>query len=306
MSVGETEQPALGQGQIRVRVAAAGVNRADILQRRGFYPPPDGVRADILGLEFAGEVSELGPGVRDWKPGERCMGLVPGAAYAEEVVLHAREAVPVPQGVSWKEAAAIPEAFMTAHDALLQLGLRTGERILIHAVGSGVGNAALQLALAEGAEPMGTTRSKWKLDRALDEGLAAGVVPVDGEFLKLLGSRPDKILDFVGAAYLGQNLKALRPGGSLIVVGLLGGRKATADLGLILSKRLQLRGTVLRSRPLEEKIGLAQSFRRHVLPLFEKGRLRSSVDSVFPAREAGMAHERMENGRNYGKIVLEW
>jgi NADPH:quinone reductase len=306
MELRDAAPPELGPEGLRVRVAAVGLNRADLLQRRGLYPPPAGV-TDILGLEFAGEIVELGGSVQGWKRGDRCMGLVSGGAYAEEVVLHCREALPIPGGMSWTDAAAIPEAFMTAYDALaIQLGIRMGDRLLIHAVGSGVGNAALQLALSTGARPMGTTRSKWKLDRALGEGLAEGAVAEEGRFLEKLVNRPDKIVDFVGAAYLEQNLQALRPGGKLLIVGLLGGRKAAIDLGLVLAKRLDVRGTVLRSRPLEEKIGLAQSFGKHALPLFQSGRLRPTVDRCFPMAEAAEAHRHMEASSNYGKIVLRW
>lgn len=308
----EVPTPEPGPGEVRIRVAAVGLNRADLLQRRGQYPAPAGAPANIPGLEYAGVVDDVGAGATRWRPGDRVMGIIGGGAYAEAVVVDEREALPVPESLSLEEAAAIPEAFLTAHDALFtQLRLGAGEVLLIHAVGSGVGLAALQLARAAGARVLGTSRSAWKLERARELGLEVGIEAGGGSFDEVVrretgGAGVDAILDLVGGAYLAGNLRALATRGRVAVVGLVAGRSAELDLGLLLSKRLTLIGTVLRSRSLEEKIAVAEAFRAHALPLFEEGRLRSVVDRVFSFAEVGAAQAYMEENRNFGKIVLRW
>lgn len=308
----EVPRPEPGPSEIRVRVRAAGVNRAEILQRRGHYPAPPGWPADVPGLEFAGEVEAVGERVTAWKAGDRVMGLVGGGGYAEFVVVHEREAVPVPEPLSWEEAAAIPEVFVTAHDALFTRGrLRMGEAVLIHAVGSGVGTAAVQLARAAGATVLGTSRTEWKLERARELGLAIPIPAGGHEFaddvLDATGGRgADVILDLVGAGYLPRNLKCVALLGRIVVVGLTGGAFAEIDLGVLLRKRVTLVGTSLRSRPLEEKVAAVQAFARHALPLFADGRIRPVIDEVFPISNAAGAHRRMEADRNFGKIVLMW
>ena len=297
--------PSLSSGYIRVKLHGVGVNRADVLQRKGAYPAPFPARAEILGLEYSGEVLEVGAGVTQWRIGDRVMGITAGGAYAEEVVVHALEALPVPDGMDLVEAAAIPEVFMTAYDALFtQANVQMGDRVLIHAVGSGVGLAAMQLANAVGATVVGSSRTQAKVERALKEGLSEGIWVRDGLFARRLQAPVDVVIDFIGAAYWKENIRALNLGGRMILVGLLGGRKAEVNLGALLQKRLTVQGTVLRSRTLEEKIRLAQRFRKQVLPLFASGALRTTVDVIYPLEEVAKAHVFMESNQSYGKIVL--
>jgi putative PIG3 family NAD(P)H quinone oxidoreductase len=299
-----------GRGEIRVRVHAAGVNRADLLQRRGLYPAPPGWPAEIPGLEYAGVVEALGEGVELWDVGDRVMGLVGGGGYAEYVVVPEREAIAVPALLSLEEAAAVPEVFITAHDALFsQLHLELGERLLIHAVGSGVGIAALQLAKAVGATVIGTSRSEWKLERATDFGLDVLINTASHDFSLMVeqataGQGVDAVLDLVGAPYLAGNLLCLAEKGRIIVVGLTAGRTGEIDLGVLLRKRVRLIGTSLRFRPLEEKIDAARAFDHDVGPLLASGQIRPVIDRVFPLEESVEAHRHMEANLNFGKIVL--
>ncbi len=312
LRLGEIELSEPGPDEIRVRVRAAGLNRADLLQRRGLYPAPAGWPADVPGLEYAGEVEALGRRVEAWAEGDRVMGLVGGGAYAEHVVVHEREAVAVPSELSWEEAAAVPEAFVTAHDALFTRGaLVAGETVLVHAVGSGVGTAALQLARAAGATVIGTSRTPRKLDRATELGLDVALTGGPEDFAVAIldatgGGGVDLILDLVGGGYLAGNLASLAARGRMVVVGLTGGSAARIDLGVVLRKRLSIVGTSLRTRPLEEKIAAVRSFARHALPLLADGRVRPVVDRVFAMEEAADAHRRMESNENFGKIVLTW
>lgn len=308
----EVERPEPARGEILVRVRTSGVNRADVLQRRGQYPPPHGAPESVPGLEFAGRVEALGPGVARWGPGDAVMGLVAGGGCAEFVVVHEREAVRVPWNLSVDEAGAVPEVFMTAYDALVrQLGMSAGETVLIHAVGSGVGTAAVQLVRVSGARSIGTSRTPAKVERAKELGLDVGIVVRDESWpervLEATGGRGvDIVLDLVGGSYLAGNLKAMAPRGRQIVVGLTSGRSAELNLGRLLSKRLTLVGTVLRARPLEEKIALAREFEARVVPLFEAGHLRPVIDLMLPAAQAAEAHARMEADANFGKILLLW
>lgn len=310
LRMGEVPRPEPGPSEVRVRVRAAGVNRAEILQRRGLYPPPPGWPADVPGLEFAGEIEAVGNRVAERAVGDRVMGLVGGGGYAEHVVVHEREAISVPERLSWEEAAAVPEVFVTAHDALFTRGrLALGESVLIHAVGSGVGTAALQLARAAGATTLGTSRTEWKLERARELGLdlpiRAGAEDFADAVLDATGGRgADLILDLVGAGYLPRNLASLATLGRIVVVGLTAGAFAEIDLGVVLRKRITMVGTSLRSRPLEEKIAAVQAFARHTLPLLADGRIRPVMDQTFPMEKAAEAHRRMEANANFGKIVL--
>lgn len=303
--------PQPGNGELGATVSATALNRADLLQRRGLYPPPDDAPQEIPGLEFAGRVETPARSASGFKAGDRIMGLLGGGGYAERVVLHESLALPVPKAWSDEEAAAFPEAFLTAYDALFpQLGLHPGETLLIHAVGSGVGLAALQLAKAAGANVAGTAGSQEKLDRAAEFGLDFGVCYRETCFEESIrdftaGRGCQAIIDFVGAPYWERNLKCLAPMGRLIVVGLLGGAKAETDLALVLRKRLRVMGTVLRSRSLWEKAKLVDRVERHVLPLAERGKIRPVVDRILPLREAAEAHAYMESNRNVGKIVLQ-
>jgi NADPH:quinone reductase len=312
VELAEVETPVPQRGEVLVRVRAAAMNRADLLQRRGLYPPPPGYREDIPGLELAGEVASVGAGVTAWKAGDRVMAIASGEAQAEFAVTHERMLLRVPDGLTLEEAGAIPEAGMTAHDALFTLGgLRPGGTVLIHAVGSGVATAALQIARAAGALTIGTSRTADKLERAaalgLDHGLLVGrEAPAFAEEVRRLTGRrgASVILDFVGAPYVAENLACLAPGGRLISIGTLAGPKATVDLGLLMRSRGSIVGTVLRQRPLEEKIAATTAFGRDVVPLVAAGRVKPVVDAVLPAARAREAHERMEANDSFGKIVL--
>ena len=309
----ERPVPEPGPGEIRVRVQASALNRADVLQRMGSYPAPPGAPADVPGLEYAGEVDAVGEGAGLWAVGNRVMGLVGGGGHAEYVVVHEREAIRIPQNCTVEEAAAIPEAFLTSYDALFrQLDLKVGERVLIHAVGSGVGTAALQLARAAGAVTLGTSRTPEKLKRAERElGLEVGIDTAREDLAEAVnqatyGSGVHAVLDLVGGKLLEASLRVLALKGRAIVVGTTAGSKAEIDLGLLLRRRLHLFGTVLRSRPLEEKIALAREFSSSVLPLLSSGRIKPVVDSTFDFKDIRKAHERMESNATFGKIVLTW
>ena len=301
-----------GPWEIRVQVAAAGLNRADLLQRRGYYPAPPGVPADVPGLEYSGTVEQVGEGVREFAPGDAVMGIVGGGAMATHLLVPAREVMRVPAGMPLTEAAAIPEVFLTAFDALFGQGrLAPGQTVLVHAIGSGVGTAALQLGLLAGARVVGTSRSQEKLTRCRELGLEAALLVDNNQFAAALfeqngGRGSDVILDTIGASYLNENVKALALGGRLVLVGLLGGASAELPLSLLLGKRASVIGTVLRSRPTEEKARLAQDFARDLLGHFERGKLKPVLDVVLPMREIRAAHRRMEQNQNFGKIVLQW
>lgn len=314
LKLADVADPAPGPGEVAVRVRAAGLNRADLLQCMGLYPAPPDAPPDIPGLEYAGEIAAVGPRVRRFQAGDRVMGIVPGGAFAELLVAHEREVVAIPEGLSFTAAAAVPEAFITAWDALvLQGGLSGAQHVLIHAVASGVGTAGCQLAAALGANVVGTSRTAEKLERCRRELRLSSGIPVPGEpaFAEAVkaataGHGADVVLDLAGGGYLPETIEAAASRGRIILVGLLAGPMAEVPLGRVLQKRLQLRGTVLRSRPLEEKIEVAQRFEREVLPLFQRGALKPVVDSVHPFAEAGAAFERMSSNQSFGKIVLEW
>lgn len=304
--------PEPGPSQIRVRVRASALNRADLLQRRGGYPAPDGWPADIPGLEYAGEVDAVGAGAGLWAPGSRVMGIVGGGGHAEFVCVHEREAVRVPPTLSWDEAAAVPEVFFTAYDAVFrQLQVEVGERLLIHAAGSGVGTAAIQLAAAAGVRTIGTSRTPGKLERAVDLGLDVGIDASADDWPARVMDATDgegvaAVLDLVGGSYLEGNLRVLTDRGRMIVVGTVAGSRAELDMGLLLRRRLTIIGTVLRARPLEEKIKLAREFSSNVLPLLASRRVRPVVERVFPFERIGDAHRLLESNRTFGKIVLHW
>jgi len=308
----ERPVPEPGPGEIRVRVQASALNRADVLQRMGSYPAPPGAPGDVPGLEYAGEVDAVGEGAGLWAVGNRVMGIVGGGGHAEYVVVHEREAIRIPQNCTVEEAAAIPEAFLTSYDALFrQLDLKVGERVLIHAVGSGVGTAALQLARAAGAVTLGTSRTTEKLKRAEELGLEVGIDTGREDLAEAVnqatyGSGVHAVLDLVGGKLLEASLRVLALRGRAIVVGTTAGSKAEIDLGLLLRRRLHLFGTVLRSRPLEEKIALAREFSGSVLPLLSSGRIKPVIDSSFRFADIRKAHQRMESNATFGKIVLTW
>lgn len=312
LEIQKRPDPVPGVGQIRVRVRASALNRADLLQRGGNYPVPAGYAADIAGMEYAGEVDDLGPGASLWKTGDRVMGIVGGAGHAELLCVHEREAMAVPRDMSWEDAAAIPEAFLTAFDALFnRLDLRIGETLLIHAVGSGVGTAALQLARANGATVVGTARTAEKLERAKVLGLDIAIDASRGDWAGQVetavgGQSVNAVMDLVGGSYLEGNLRVIALLGRIVVVGLTAGATAQFNMGVLLRKRITIVGTVLRARPIEEKIALARAFADRGLPLFDSGRLKPVVDRVFGFDQIREAHETMESNRTFGKIVLSW
>lgn len=309
LEIADVETPVATADRVRVRVRATALNRADVLQRMGRYPAPPGAPAEIPGLEFAGEVDQLGPDVRDWKVGDRVFGICGGGAHAEFVVVPASHLAAIPSNLDWEYAAAVPEVFMTAHDALFtQAGLQPGETVLIHAAGSGVGTAAIQLVRAVSAVPIGTSRTADKLERAKELGLARSVVVErDANVLieLLSGERGiDVVLDLVGAAYLDANLRVMSGCGRMVLVGTTSGSKATLDYGLVMSKRLTIRGTVLRARSVEEKATATRLFSQHVVPLLASGLVKPVIDRSFDLSEVRDAHMRMESNESFGKIVL--
>lgn len=296
--------------EVRVRVTASGVNRADLLQRRGRYPAPDGVPADVPGLEFAGVVDELGPAATGWQPGQRVMGLVGGGAHAEHLVIEDDQLVGVPDDLDDVAAGSCVEVFATAHDALVtQAGLRSGECVLIHAVGSGVGTAAIQLVNALGARAIGTTRTPSKLDAARDLGLDGGVVvedPTDRHASAQLAELGpiDVVLDLVGGDYVAMDCHVAAPQARIMVVGLLAGASTDIPLGQLLSKRLTVRGTVLRARSPHEKAAVARAFEREVVPLLADGRIAPVGAEEFDLDEAQAAYDRLASNEVVGKVTL--
>jgi putative PIG3 family NAD(P)H quinone oxidoreductase len=306
--------PAPTADRVRVRVHAAGLNRADILQRRGHYPAPPGYPPNIPGMEFAGEVESIGDAVRAWKVGDRVFGITGGGAQAEFVVVPESSLARIPAELDWVQAGAMPEVFITAHDALFtRADLQLGERVLIHAAASGVGTAAIQVAHAAGATVYGTSRTADKLQQlhklnlGLDKSVAVNGQPAG--FAEAVqkwtnGAGVDVILDLVGGNYFLANLEALASRGRLICVGTTAGTKSEIDLGLLLRKRATVIGTMLRGRSLEEKAEATRLFASSVFPLVSRGAIRPVIDRVYPANEIRDAHERMESNASVGKIVL--
>ncbi len=307
----DVEQPRVTSDQVLIRVRASALNRADLLQREGRYPPPFGAPADVLGIEFAGEVVEAGPLVHMWRAGQRVFGLCGGGAHAEYLVAQERTLAEIPANLDWNEAAAVPEAFITAHDALRQADLRASERVLIHAVGSGVGLAAVQLVRAFAAVPYGTSRTADKIERAREFGLEDGVLA--RESLEAIreavqrwtgGRGVDIVLDLAGGPYVKASIESLAPKGRLMCIGTVAGGRAEIELRHVLSRRLNIRGTVLWSRALEEKIAATRAFAAEVVPLFARGSLRPVIDSEFPLERIREAHRRMEANTTFGKVVV--
>ncbi|MDQ3320859.1 MAG: NAD(P)H-quinone oxidoreductase [Acidobacteriota bacterium] len=297
--------------QVLVNVKASALNRADILQRKGFYPAPKGFPERVLGLEFAGEVSEIGETVKNFKNGDRVFGITAGGANAEFLLSDASLLVKIPDNLSFIEAAAVPEAFITAHDAIFtQANLTENEMLLIHAVGSGVGLAALALAKAKNIKVFGTSRTKDKLDKCRRFGLDEAILISDEtNFAEKIKEKTnnkgiDVILDLVGAKYFAANLESLALKGRLILVGLTGGGTAEFNLGTALSKRLKIVGTVLRSRSAEEKAEATRKFAEEVLPLIAAGKIKPNLDKVFAVEAVEKAHKYLESNQSFGKVVL--
>jgi putative PIG3 family NAD(P)H quinone oxidoreductase len=307
--LGDAPRPEPAAGQVLIEVHATAVNRADLLQRRGFYPPPPG-DSDVLGLEAAGTVAALGPGASGVRVGDRVMCLLGGGGYAEYVVVDHRMALPIPRSLPFEQAAGVPEVFYTAYMTLVaEAGLARGETLLIHAGGSGVGTAAIQLASALGARALVTAGSADKLERCRALGAAGGINYKDEDFAERGrelsdGHGVDVILDCVGGSYLERNVGLLAPRGRLVIIGLMGGAKAEINLALLVGKRLRVIGTVLRTRSLDEKLALTAGVRETVLPLLEKGTVRPIIDSEFALADAAAAHDRVASNANFGKVIL--
>jgi putative PIG3 family NAD(P)H quinone oxidoreductase len=308
--LGEYPKPEPAEREIRVKVKATALNRADILQRRGFYPPPPGA-STILGLEFSGIVEKPGPKCTKWQSGDRVCGLVAGGGYAEYATIHEDMAIPIPENLGFEEAAAIPEVFLTAFKALFLIGgLQEKQTVLIHAGASGVGTAAIQLAREIGAKAIVTAGSQEKIIACLELGAMAGFNYREGEFAaKVLettnGNGANLIVDFVGASYLAQNITCLAPDGCMVILSLLGGWQAdNLDLRAVLIKRLRIVGSSLRGRSLAYKIKLTEALAQFALPKFADGSLKPVIDCVFPWEQVSEAHLYMEANKNIGKIVL--
>jgi putative PIG3 family NAD(P)H quinone oxidoreductase len=296
----EHPDPAPAAGEVLVRVHAAGLNGADMMQRRGLYPAPPGSPQDIPGMELAGEVAELGPGAERFAVGERVMAIVGGGAQAELMTVHERQLMPVPSALDWPSAGGLPEVFMTAHDALLvQAELRSGERLLVHGGAGGVGTAAIQLGRAVGARVTATVRS---------EELRAQVAALGAETIAPEGFAEhgpfDVILELVGAPNLAENLQALGTRGRIVVIGVSAGAKGELNLLALMGKRARVLGSTLRARPSEEKALGARRLEHEVLPLFESGALRVPIAETFPLEQAAAAYDRFAAGGKLGKIVL--
>jgi NADPH2:quinone reductase len=313
IEIREVLRPAPGAGQVRVRVAASALNRADLLQRRGAYPAPPGWPADIPGLEYAGTVEALGAGVTRWQVGDRVMGLVGGGGMAEAVVVHETEAIGVPPHLELTDAAAIPEAFLTAYDALMHRArLAPGERVLLHAAGSGIGTAAVQVGRMLGFHTVGTSRSTEKLARLAALGLEECIDTSHRGFREQLRAPVHAVIDVLGGPALSDNLAVLHPRGRLVVLGFLLGSHSDTDLGLVLRHRLEIVGSAMRSRGLAERAPLVAEFEARVMPGFSPGPggtaavLVPVVDRVLPMTELRSAHRLMERNETFGKIVLRW
>jgi NADPH2:quinone reductase len=296
----EHSDPVPGDGEVLVRVRAAGLNGADMMQRRGLYPAPPGSPQDIPGMELAGVVDTLGRGAERFSVGDRVMAIVGGGAQAELAVVHERQLMPVPAVLDWPEAGGLPEVFTTAHDAVFTQGeLRSGERLLVHGGAGGVGTAAIQLAKASGARVTATVRR----EESRTEVAALGAEAIAPEGFAEHGPF-DVILELVGAPNLADDLNALDTGGRICVIGVSAGAKAELNLLALMGKRARIHGSTLRARPLEEKALAARRLEREVLPLFESGALMVPIAETFPLDEALAAYDRFAAGGKLGKIVL--
>ncbi|MBC8279875.1 MAG: NAD(P)H-quinone oxidoreductase [Chloroflexi bacterium] len=310
LKVMEVDDPVPGPEDILVDVKASALNRADMIQRQGGYPAPFGSPSDIPGLEFAGVVLQVGERVEGMKEGDRVFGLLGGGGYANRTVTHHRMAIKMPADWDFVQAAATPEVYYTAYDALFNRGnLQMGESVLVHAAGSGVGTAAVQLAHQAGAFVFGTAGSAEKLAGAADLGMNVGINYHEQDFSEVIkevtsGAGVDVVIDFIGEPYWDKNIASMAVLGRLVEVGLMGGSKVDVDLRPLMAKRLQVCGTGLRGRSLEEKLSVTAQFKRHVLPHLASGRMKPVVDRTFPLEEVAEAHKYMETNANFGKIVL--
>ncbi len=310
LQIGTAPDPVLGPGQVRIAVKASALNRADLLQRQGMYPPPPGA-SPILGLECSGVVAELGEGVQQWQVGDRVMALLAGGGYAEQVVVDAGSCMKVPENLDLVEAGGLPEVCLTVFLNVFQLGaLETGGWLLVHGGGSGIGTAAIQMAREAGARVIVTAGSDEKCARCLELGANVAVNYREADFAEAVaeatgGAGVDVILDSIGGPYLERNLSSLAVGGRLVLIGLMGGAKAEIPLGTLLMKRLQVMGSTLRARPEAEKAELARAFLARFGKALESGALRPIVHEVLPLAEAAEGHRRMKASAHFGKILLK-
>jgi putative PIG3 family NAD(P)H quinone oxidoreductase len=307
--LGEAPEPTPGPGELRIRVHATAINRADLLQRRGLYPPPPGA-SEILGLECAGVVDAVGAGVSQWRPGAPVMALLPGGGYAERAVIHAGSVLPVPSGMSFEDAAAIPEVFLTAHLNLFELGaVSEGDWVLVHGGGSGVGTASIQVLRRARVHVIVTAGSEEKCARCRELGADVALNYREGPFadrvLELTnGKGVDVVLDSIGAPYLEPHLRCLRIGGRLIFIGLMGGSRGEVNLATLLLRRLHLVGSTLRSRDPEDKAEILARFWARFGDDLETEAIRPIVDRVLPLERVQEAHDIVERSEHFGKVVL--
>ena len=312
VGISEVDAPRPSRGEALIRVRAAGVNRADLLQAAGRYPPPEGYSPNMPGLEFAGEIVELGEGASGFAVGDRVFGIAAGHAQAEFIVSHTSLLASIPDNLSFAEAGGIPEVYITAHDAVFtQNGLVAGETLLIHAAASGVGLAAFDLAIAAGANVIGTSRTADKVEKLKELGLENAIVADDGKFSEKVlsiteGRGVDVILDLVGAGYFAENVASLAQKGRISIVGLTSGTKTEIDLGTILRKRASVRGTFLRARTLEEKATATENFIREVGSLLDSGAARPHIDRVFKFEDVRDAYLYLASNKSFGKVVIEF
>ncbi|MEV6668751.1 NAD(P)H-quinone oxidoreductase [Streptomyces sp. NPDC051162] len=305
----EVPDPVPGSGEVLVDVVASAVNRADVVQRQGFYDPPPGA-SPYPGLECSGRIAELGPGVSGWAVGDEVCALLAGGGYAEKVCVPVGQLLPVPEGMDLVTAAGLPEVTATVWSNVFMVAhLRPGETLLVHGGGSGIGTMAVQLAKAVGARVAVTAGSRDKLERCRELGADILIDYREQDFVEELakvtgGVGADVILDIVGAKYLARNVDALAVNGRLVIIGLQGGRKAELDIGALLTKRAAVMGTSLRGRPLAEKATIVAAVREHVWPLIAGGRVRPVVDRTLPLREAAEAHRVLEESTHVGKVLL--
>lgn len=300
--VEERPDPSPSADEVVVEVTGAGINRADLLQLAGGYPAPHGWPQDVPGLEVAGRVVATGDRVTRVAAGDLAWGIVGGGAHATHVLTTEGLLAPVPDGIDPIEAGGVPEAFVTAHDALERAGFRAGDRVLVQGVGSGVGTAAVQIVKACGGSTVGTSRTPDKLERAKALGLDEGVLAGD-DMVEAIGE-VDVVLELIGGDYLAADVRVCRPKGRIVVIGLIAGSSAELDMGLVLRKRLTIAGTVLRSRPQHEKAAAVASFDAHVAPLFADGTLRPVIDRVMPLDEIAAAYDVLSSNASFGKVVL--
>lgn len=313
LEIQDVAAPQPGPDEVFIRVRSSALNRADLLQRQGRYAAPGDASQNIPGLEFAGEVAEVAGTTRRWHKGDRVMGIIGGGAHAEYVVTHQDALAAVPSDLDWTTAGAIPEVFITAHDALQQASFKAGETVLIHAVGSGVGLAATQIVRAMGGHAFGTSRTPDKIERAKPFGLESGYAVKEPGSLaglsafaeKVTGGRGfDVVLDLNGGPYFTASLEALALRGRIILIGGVAGGKADVELYQILRKRLHVIGTVLRARSLAEKIEITAAFEREIVPLLGEGSIQPVIDSVFSLDKIQDAHRRLESNATFGKVLL--